>query len=557
MKVKFYLWTLLTLIATSFAASCSDDDEVSNSPIIEPPAPTMQLQLAVSDITAHEAQLQVTPTSNEGTYFADIAPAIELEGLSKDELILKIFRESAPEKARQGVANFKAEGLKEDTEYVFYGLVRAPMTPHLSQISFRTLKEEAPEPQPEELTAVNFLADEADGSALIEKQEGKNQGSGMLRFAVEPKSRLRELAKSWSQNFALTARYEGSDADIELPILKFTADKEAGTFEIKVSGQNLSQDFYLGNTKANATLLAHDGSKEVYSDAIALKPKYDSGENPDPRPDPQPEPDDGEITITPGVYFAKGVTRESGWYDVNKKGDGTTGNDATLCWGAACSNMLQWWQDQYVAAGNTLPASALTGEGKNYELAIFEAFRTEWVHDDGGQINYGIPWYFTGEYIGQNDMSGTKPKPGTGGYLKDIWSKVSPQMGSDYITMLENYYLWGPGSEKTPDEALRFVTEIIVKAFNEGMCGLSITVGSGALHAITLWGFEIGAEGIITKLYITDSDDLLHTPQAPRVQELKEYGLGYKQNTVGITGMYDGFNKISDIFPFRGCFKKL
>ena len=79
-----------------------------------------------------------------------------------------------------------------------------------------------------------------------------------------------------------------------------------------------------------------------------------------------------------GVVFAEGVTRNSGWYDVNKKGDGRTGKDGVMCWAAVCANMLEWWQDRYKEQYGALPETAITGPGKEYELAIFEIYQTHW-----------------------------------------------------------------------------------------------------------------------------------------------------------------------------------
>lgn len=38
-----------------------------------------------------------------------------------------------------------------------------------------------------------------------------------------------------------------------------------------------------------------------------------------------------------------GVNAQSGWYDANKRFDGV---DDYLCWAAAASNVLSWWQDR-------------------------------------------------------------------------------------------------------------------------------------------------------------------------------------------------------------------
>ncbi|MBR3914656.1 MAG: IdeS/Mac family cysteine endopeptidase, partial [Bacteroidales bacterium] len=79
------------------------------------------------------------------------------------------------------------------------------------------------------------------------------------------------------------------------------------------------------------------------------------------------------------IVFAEGVTVNSGWYDVNKVGMGDNG-DINMCWAASCSNIIQWWQDRYVAAGNSLPANAVTGPGANgtYQLALMDMYHSLW-----------------------------------------------------------------------------------------------------------------------------------------------------------------------------------
>ena len=116
-----------------------------------------------------------------------------------------------------------------------------------------------------------------------------------------------------------------------------------------------------------------------------------------------------EITITAeavesgtSIVFAEGVTISSGWYDVNKKGAGDNG-DINMCWAAASANMIQWWQDRYVAAGGTLPSTAVNGHGTKtygsfspYELALMEVYHDEWNNNKGGHPEEAIPWYFEG-----------------------------------------------------------------------------------------------------------------------------------------------------------------
>ena len=92
------------------------------------------------------------------------------------------------------------------------------------------------------------------------------------------------------------------------------------------------------------------------------------------------------------IVFAEGVSISSGWYDVNKLTKG--GEDVNMCWAAASANIIQWWQDRYVAAGNTLPSTAITGagtktyNGTKYNLAIMEAYRDLWDNSRGGEVSH-------------------------------------------------------------------------------------------------------------------------------------------------------------------------
>ena len=188
-----------------------------------------------------------------------------------------------------------------------------------------------------------------------------------------------------------------------------------------------------------------------------------------------------EVTSTgKSIVFAEGVTLTSGWYDVNKKGQGDNG-DMNMCWAATSSNMIQWFQDRYKAAGKTLPAGATDGPGVTtytnygpYELELMNVFHSEWDNSRGGHMQEAIPWYFEGKLNGGEFASaGSQAVPKTaGGYWKSIWdSEVYPNIyhgyenvivpgvaGLDlkdlYITIFNNYYLWGNGTDLLGAELL-------------------------------------------------------------------------------------------------------
>ena len=288
-----------------------------------------------------------------------------------------------------------------------------------------------------------------------------------------------------------------------------------------------------------------------------------------------------EVTATgKSIVFADGVTLTSGWYDVNKKGAGDNG-DINMCWAAASSNMIQWFQDRYKAAGKTLPAGATDGPGVTtygrfgpYELELMNVFHSQWDNSRGGHMQEAIPWYFEGVLNGGEYASaGTQAVPKTaGGFWKSIWeTEVYPNIYHGYeniivpgvieyrdiyITLYNNYYLWGNGTTFVGTERLKIFSEHIVEAFEHGMAGLTINLGANltsASHAVTLWGYEIdNATGLVTRLWITDSDDLA---SEPKTQLLNEYSVSIDdgKSPVKLTGdTRYGACYVVSIHPFSG-----
>ena len=290
-----------------------------------------------------------------------------------------------------------------------------------------------------------------------------------------------------------------------------------------------------------------------------------------------------EVTSTgKTIVFAEGVTLTSGWYDVNKKANGDNG-DINMCWAATSSNMIQWFQDRYKAAGKTLPAGATDGPGVTsytnygpYELELMNVFHAEWDNSRGGHMQEAIPWYFEGKLNGGEFASaGSQAVPLTaGGYWKSIWdSEVYPNIyhgyenvivpgveGLDlknlYITIFNNYYLWGNGTSYLGTERLAEFSKLIVESFKYGLAGLTVNLGANlnaVSHAVTLWGYEIdNSTGLITRLWITDSDDLMTEPKTPL---LNEYSVSIDEGKshIKLTGNTRyGACYVVSIHPFAG-----
>ena len=233
-----------------------------------------------------------------------------------------------------------------------------------------------------------------------------------------------------------------------------------------------------------------------------------------------------EVTTTgKRSIFAEGVTLTSGWYDVNKKSTPQNAQaDAMMCWAASSSNIAQWFQDRYVAAGNTLPAGCPNGTSSkyDYELQIMDVFRDNWENlARGNWTDGGVIWYFEGRdlYTTNGTTNRAYPRSGTGGYFKSQWASITAGMHqyedltwgwlynpTTYIAEINNYN-WRGSSVADP---LKKFSEYIIEAFEHGMSSMAVAMSSNfnGAHAVTVWGYEIDdATGYVTKLYIADSDD--------------------------------------------------
>ncbi|MBQ8760404.1 MAG: IdeS/Mac family cysteine endopeptidase [Bacteroidales bacterium] len=282
------------------------------------------------------------------------------------------------------------------------------------------------------------------------------------------------------------------------------------------------------------------------------------------------EEEDNPDTGT-SIVFVEGVTINSGWYDVNKLKIG--GPDINMCWAASASNIIQWWQDRYVSAGNSLPSGAVSGpgtkvyeDGHTYNLALMEVYRDLW--NDiyaGGYPDHGVIWYFEGRNIYSSMTPGYCPQPNApGGYYSNVWNQILPYMYHEYTNGISGefggYYLWGGGSGLSGNASLQKFTDYVVEFIDRGAVSLVISLGSngGLLHATTLWGYEIdNTTGLITKIWITDSDDIHQgsTSGDPTQQLLREYTISYDGGSLGkikLGGAPYGACWAMTLYPFSG-----
>ncbi|MBQ9758979.1 MAG: IdeS/Mac family cysteine endopeptidase [Opitutales bacterium] len=252
------------------------------------------------------------------------------------------------------------------------------------------------------------------------------------------------------------------------------------------------------------------------------------------------------------TIFAPGVTADKGWYDVNKKSTANTSQlDFVACGAAAASNMLQYWQDGYTAAGNVLPNGTPNGIGSkeyaqglgHYELAIFEEYLDNWG-TEGTDPQLTIQWYFTGE--GHNVSGYAQPKPGTGGFFADEYTNIQSVCGTNLVSNVQKFDdNGGWGSAGSSSAALSILSKHIISVLERGVG--SIVIHAGFLHSITLWGAELDANNRLTAVYVTDSDD---AQKARSASGIRKYTVspGDKAGSVQLVDTVYGNVEITQLF---------
>ena len=396
-----------------------------------------------------------------------------------------------------------------------------------------------------------------------------------------------EIAADGTESVEFTVKSDGVVVTFESQI--FSGDDillDGNVFTSSIPGEYVFYAMYREAVSNEVTVVVVEKPEQPGEPEVPEDP--DMPETPD-NPEIPGEPDNPVEPETPvepeeseepvegrSIVFVEGVTPTSGWYDVNKMGDGTLNGDINMCWAAASANMIQWWQDRYVAAGNSLPPSAVTGpgtvyvasSGRKYELAIMDMYHSEWNNDKGCHTTESIPWYFEGVNYGQTATPGSQAYPLTdGGYWKNVWSSIYPHLYHGYSYMFgwytelytaeyTAYEHWGEGSSLSGNQRYKRFSELVVQFIDRGITSMTITLNKngGLNHATTVWGYEIdNATGLLTRLWITDSDDLVNEPKQQLLNEyIVSYNAGDKFITLSSDSVRYGKCYVISLNPFSG-----
>ncbi|MBE6182592.1 MAG: hypothetical protein E7148_07885, partial [Rikenellaceae bacterium] len=122
------------------------------------------------------------------------------------------------------------------------------------------------------LQSVSFIPKYSDGKATV-YYFGTAEGSyAEIDFVVLPKSAVTKLATEWDKALSMKAVNTISRAVdfVDMPILACEADETNGTITVKVSGENLSANFFAGNAAVNAMLFITSNNTEIASGYFPL-----------------------------------------------------------------------------------------------------------------------------------------------------------------------------------------------------------------------------------------------------------------------------------------------
>ena len=194
---------------------------------------------------------------------------------------------------------------------------------------------------------------------------------------------------------------------------------------------------------------------------------------------------------TAETLWVYGVSEQGGWYDADKTDKAA---DYNKCWAAVSSNLINWWQNQYVVTSPTLNGKYVPDED-----AVWDKYRT-CATTSMGDTAIGVDWWWTGDAYDLYSLIGGTP------FIQDsmAWSAA--------------YYVYNVPSDYS---YLDYVKTVSVSAidlskylydamsdYDKQRLGFGINLGGQNGHGVTLWGADFGADMTLQAVYITDSDDV-------------------------------------------------
>ena len=116
------------------------------------------------------------------------------------------------------------------------------------------------------IQSVTYIPKHSDGKATV------IDGIVEFDFQISPKDAVKDIAANWQSILSMKAVYTQTRAVsfVDMPILSFKADEVNGVITITASGENLSEEFFVGRQEASAALYVSDGNSSVTSNYINM-----------------------------------------------------------------------------------------------------------------------------------------------------------------------------------------------------------------------------------------------------------------------------------------------
>ena len=210
-----------------------------------------------------------------------------------------------------------------------------------------------------------------------------------------------------------------------------------------------------------------------------------------------------------GTFWVDGVSKDGGWYDINKSSLEEGQPEENMCYAASAANIIAWWQNSTV--GRTLTSNSPKATGDIWQTYVDALDEEYW--SEGGDTLAAINWWISGVYFPEN-------KEDTAAWERyfttpEEWGDAGLDVS---LTRTDGYYFdqYGLDNKKLAhflmdmDQYSRNLTEVDLVELLQGGSAVSLAIvrndGEDG-HALTLWGVEYDKNGKLTSIWITDSDD--------------------------------------------------
>ena len=200
-------------------------------------------------------------------------------------------------------------------------------------------------------------------------------------------------------------------------------------------------------------------------------------------------------------YRSQGASFMGAWQDYLQKGETTSAvtqhlqKDENTCWYQVASNCIQYWQTYYgifsstpgTPYGYAYDKQYVSGLGGTLSLNVGKYFYDH-TANAGGNGAFAFDWYVRGNALQENLF-----ETNTGGFYRDWFAGVD--------AFHQTYWENGAVTLTQFSESVRGALS------RQGtLVELGISAAPGG-HALTLYGYEEDENGMLTSLYVTNSDD--------------------------------------------------